>query len=107
MRFEVRGHQEFLVRTKQGFKADSLIRVLQLLRDHSVDPEIRHGASLMITVISRSINEMQSVEINRLQISATWLLELAHNAKLRKNFWFITAFINEILPVQERRSFTQ
>lgn len=84
-----------------------MLRVLQLLRDFSHDPEIRNGASLMITVISKSIDEMQSYEINRLNISSDWLLELAQNAKLRKNFWFITAFVNEILPVQTRREITQ
>lgn len=107
MRFEVRGRQEVLEKTKRGFKVDSLLRVLMLLRDYSQDAEIRHGASLMVTVIAKSIAEDQSLEINRLNVSAAWLLDLAHHAKLRNNFWFITAFVNEILPVQERKVVTQ
>jgi len=98
MRFEVSGHQEFLVKTKSGFTTDSVLRVLQLLRDKSPDDEIRSGASLMIAVIAKSIHEIQSIEVNQVMLTINWLIALADQSKKRRCFWFICAFVNEILP---------
>jgi len=108
MRFEVSLCREILVKTKSGYTTDSLLRVLQLLRDRSPDDEIRRGASLMIVVLSKSINEIQSSDITRVSVSFKWLYELSQNARKKPCFWFISAFVNEILVVNpNQRSLTQ
>jgi hypothetical protein len=101
MKFQIGGNEEILVKTKNGVTAESLLRVLQLLRDKSPDAGIRDGAALMIQLIAKNMKpSMKALGISLITVNAKWLLELSDLARNKNSVEarFITAFVNEILP---------
>lgn len=105
MIFKIGGQEEILIRTGDGFSAESMLKVLQLLRDKSPDSSIREGASLFIRLIAKFINSSpDKVSPYKLTISTSWLEEMADIN--RHGSYFITAFVNQILQTQSRREET-
>ena len=109
MKFIIGGYQETLVRTKSGFTAESLLKVLQLLRDRSPDEQIQIGAALLISLIAKAMNpSFKAVNPNQLTVNAKWLKELAEISRNKNGCTkFITAFVNEILPPTKNEETTQ
>lgn len=109
MKFEIGGYQETLVRTKNGFTAESMLKVLQLLRDRSPDEQIQIGAALLISLIAKAMNpSFKAVNPSQLTVNSKWLKELAEISRSKNGCTkFITAFVNEILPPIKNEETTQ
>lgn len=109
MKFKIGGYEETLVRTKRGFTAESLLKVLQLLRDRSPDEQIQMGAALLISLIAKAMNpSFKAISPDQITINAKWLKELAEISRSKNGSTkFITAFVNEILPPTKSEETTQ
>lgn len=112
--FKIGGKQEQLVMTRTGVTAESLLRVLQLFRDHSPDNQIRSGARFMILLISQTLrSSIRNVGLTKVTVSFKWLRELSTRVSsmaVHKNLpaaWFVVALVNEIVPQEKDEELTQ
>lgn len=103
--FIIGGKQEQIVITRTGVTAESLLRVLQLLRDKSPDFEVGEGARILITLISETLrSSIKNVGLTKITVSFKWLRELSYKAQMlavqknQKSGWFVVAFIGLITP---------
>lgn len=105
--FRIGGKQEQLVVTRTGVTAESLLKVLQFLRDDSNDPQIQNGARFMILLISQTLrSSIRNVGITKVTVSFKWLRELSARVsslatqKSQQSAWFVVAFVKEIVPAE-------
>lgn len=112
--FRIGGNEEQIVMTRTGITAESLLKVLQLLRDHSSDTQVKNGARFMIFLISQTLrSSIRNVGVAKVTVSFKWLRELSQkvsslaNEKTQQSAWFVIAFVNEIVPIEKTEELTQ
>lgn len=100
--------------TRTGVTAESLLKVLQLLRDRSQDNQIKNGARFMILLISQTLRpSIRNVGLAKITISFKWLRELSDRVKSlatprnQHPAWFVAALISEIVPPEKPENMVQ